>query len=114
MTTRAFSLAFALLFAVSSAATAAPGPCCAPTESAERALVALDCCATMAVCPLRLQAAGPAVVKADGHALMAGTPAAAPESPAPVGLARSVSRSEIPESRVAGPPLYRLHAQLLI
>lgn len=113
MKTRACAFALALLFAVSAAVTAAPGACCAPVET-EQAVSAVDCCATMGECPLQLKAAGPAVVQPDGQGFTMASLAAAPESPATVGLSYPDPRFQPGEVSYAGPPLYRLHAQLLI
>lgn len=112
MNSRVASLAFAFLLAVSAAVTAAPAACCVPGESSERALIAVDCCSTMVECPLQLKVAG-AVVQAEGPSLAIGAPALAPEPPAAAELFSSASL-EPDDLSYAGPPLYRLHAQLLI
>ena len=113
MKTRAFSLTLALLFAASAAVASAPGACCAPIEE-ERTLIAVDCCSTMAECPLQLKSRGPAVVQAEGKGLPANAPAIAPQSPAALLVSRSEFQFEPDRPSHAGPPLYRLHAQLLI
>ena len=113
MTPRAVSFALALLLAAACAAVAAPPACCVPAGSG-RDLIAGDCCSTMVECPLQFNAAGLAIVQADGQGPAVGPPVAAPESPTSVEPSRADFRFEPDELTYSGPPLYRLHAQLLI
>jgi hypothetical protein len=112
MTARAtaFALAFLLLAA---GASAAPGACCPAGGRAEQAIGAMDCCATMVQCPAVPQAALTTAVRGvetlpAHHAL--------PAEPAPFepGLPRLISAEVSRGTPADGPPLYHLHAQLLI
>ena len=111
MTARATALALALLL-LAAGASAAPDACCPPSGSGEPTIRALDCCETMLEGPIPPQAAlatavaGPGPLPTD-HAL--------PVDPAPVaGLLRLSAAPASPGASPDGPPLYRLHSQLLI
>jgi hypothetical protein len=111
MTARSTALALALLL-LAAGAFAAPDACCIPNGSAEPTIRAVDCCETMLEAPTLPQAALAAAV-AGLRSLPADS--SLPVDLAPVsGLPRlSVARACLgaPSDR---PPLYRLHAQLLI
>lgn len=113
MNPRGIALALALvLLAVS--LPAVPADCCAPGAPARQAIRAVDCCAAMLECPTpRVLSA--VVQRADParrvRVLTAGSVEALDLSPRLRRLAASES-SFGPLS--GGPPLYRLHAQLLI
>lgn len=107
----AFALALVLLAA---SAPAVPADCCAPGAPAQRAIRAVDCCAAMLECPAP-RAVSAVVQRADSareaRLLTADSVEALDTVPRLLRLAVSES-SFGPLS--GGPPLYRLHAQLLI
>ena len=115
MNSRAIAFTLALLFALSSAAMATPGTCCVANAPAPRSLVAMDCCAAVAECPMQLKATEPAVIQAAAPASAPTVHEAVSESP---DSARNHLRIfSLVSSRAPDPdrpPLYRLHAQLLI
>jgi hypothetical protein len=111
MTARATALALALLL-LAAGASAAPGACCPPSGSLEPAIRAVDCCETMLEGPTLPQAALAAAVAGlsplpTDHAL--------PRDPARLaGFHRLSAAHASLGAPPDGPPLYRLHAQLLI
>ena len=115
MTSRSIAFALALFLALTTALAAAPAACCVTGESGDVALIALDCCASMVECPLRLKGAGPAVVQTDTVSAGAVVLFAVPRFP-DLAEGRAHWSSLLPPGLPAadGPPLYRLHAQLLI
>jgi len=112
MTARGTALAVAFLL-LAAGASAAPGACCPPGGRAEQAISAVDCCATTLECPTAPQAALTTTVRGvetlpTHHAL--------PADPAPFepGFPRLFAAQASLGTPADGPPLYRLHAQLLI
>lgn len=113
MSPRGIALALALVLLVASV-PAVPADCCAPGAPARQAIRAVDCCATMLECPTPrvVSALVQRVDTAQGARLLtADSVEALDVSPRLPHLAASES-SFGPLS--GGPPLYRLHAQLLI
>jgi hypothetical protein len=111
MTARATALALALLLLVA-AASAAPDACCPPSGSSERTIRSSDCCASMLEAAALPQATLATAVR-DLRPLL--TDHALPVDPLPVfGLSRLSAAPASLEKPPDGPPLYRLHSQLLI
>ena len=112
MTARGTALALAFVL-LATGVSAAPGACCPPGGQAEQAIGAVDCCATTLECPTAPQAALTTAVRGvetlqTHHALPADPTLFEPDFPRPI--AAQASRG----TPADGPPLYHLHAQLLI
>jgi hypothetical protein len=112
MTARATALALAILL-LAAGMSAAPGACCPPSGRAEQAIGAVDCCAATLDCPTAPQAALTTPVRGietlpTDHALPADS--AIFESSLPRLIAARASLGTPSD----GPPLFRLHSQLLI
>ena len=112
MTARGTALAVAFLL-LAAGASAAPGACCPASGRVEQAIGVVDCCATTLECPTAPQEALTTTVRGvetlpTHHAL--------PADPAPFepGLLRLFAAQASLGTPADGPPLYRLHAQLLI
>jgi hypothetical protein len=101
-----------LLFALS--VPAATGACCAAGGPTERTARSMDCCGAMLECPTSRLVSTGAVQSADSGGT-AGLQTA--DSVGSLDMAPSLPRladSPRPGALGGGPPLYRLHAQLLI
>ena len=112
MTARVIALALALL-SLGAGASLAAVPCCPETAPSGSTLQRPDCCAAEVSCPIRT----PTAIVSAARAIGAGS---SPTAPVPAPLAPSAVRTTLaarptPLGRAApGPPIYRLHAQLLI
>jgi len=115
MSSRGTALALALLL-IATVTTAARGECCSPSGLTEQQVSGMDCCADASECRARLQAVSSAVVPGAVSVPTTGLVS--------VDLIRSIDSSprlsHLTGSEPSftllsgGPPLYRLHSQLLI
>ena len=112
MTARGTALALAILL-LAAGASAAPGACCPPSGRTDRAIGIMDCCATTLECPAAPQAA--LTTTAQGVETLP-THQALPADSAlfPLSFPRLIAARATLEKPADGPPLFRLHAQLLI
>ena len=111
MTARATALALALLL-LTVGAYAAPDACCPPSGSAEPSIRAVNCCETMLEAPASPQAMFTTPVQGK-ISLPTDHPVSVDPAPIP-GLPRLTAAQASLGAPPDGPPLYRLHAQLLI
>src|ERR1700693_4581636 len=113
MSPRGIVLALALVLLAASV-PAMSADCCAPGAPAQQAIRAADCCATMLECPTPRVLS--AVVQMADPARRARVLTA--DSVEAFDMSPRLSRLDASESalgpRFGAPPLYRLHAQLLI
>jgi hypothetical protein len=111
MTARATALALALVL-LAAGASAAQDACCPPIGSAEPTIRSSDCCESMLEAAALPQAALATAVRDFRPSL---TDHALPVDPLSVsGLSRLSAAQPALEKLPDGPPLYRLHSQLLI
>ena len=109
MRTSGISLVLAITL-LTAGASVAPATCCVPKTS--RTVQAMDCCDTMVVCPTIPEAGSFAVVSSSDAATAAlALVLDSPGEPAPE---RRITKLASAETLPDKPPLYRLHAQLLI
>jgi hypothetical protein len=115
MSSRGTALALALLL-IATVATAARGECCTPSGLTEQQVGGMDCCADASECPARLQAVSSAVVP--GAVSVPTTGLVSVDSLGSLDSAPRLSHLTGSEPSFTplsgGPPLYRLHSQLLI
>ena len=104
-----------ILFLVAQVAFAAPGLCCCPRLPAAKTVRAADCCAAMPACQSSLLSASPSAVVSHDRTTPTASRLAPDHSavPSPNFAAQLAERAPLFISCL-GPPLYRLHAQLLI
>ena len=113
MSLRGTTLALALVLLAASV-PAVPADCCAPGAPVQQAIRAADCCAAMFECP-NLRVVSAVVQRADPAR---GARVLTADSMEALDLSPRLPRPAASESSFGplsgGPPLYRLHAQLLI
>jgi hypothetical protein len=112
MTARGTALVLAILL-LAAGASAAPDACCFPSGRADQAIGSMDCCATMLECPAAPQAALTTTVKGV-ETLQAHHALPADSALFPLSFPRLITARASLGMPADGPPLFRLHAQLLI